>query len=92
MRTQRVEESSDIILKEHDKREHAHTDELVEDRAEQSHPQYLAYEEPDEDEGHDAYENVQRACLAHDAEDVVEHHGHEHDINDILYGEVEEQE
>ena len=79
-----VEELAYLFLEKHYYGKDTDRDELVEDTAEEAHLQYLAHEEPYDDKHHDAYEDIQRAGLAHQAENIVQQGGDEDYIDDVL--------
>ena len=88
MGTQIVEELTDILLEQHDQGDDTHTDQLVENRAKQSHLQHLRHEKPDDDEHHNTREHVQRARVAHQPIDVVEHQCYQQDVDDIFQSKL----
>ena len=49
MRAECQQEAPYLVLKQNDKRQHAHTDQLVEDGTEQFHLQHLRYHQPYQD-------------------------------------------
>ena len=84
MGAQTVQKLAYLFLEKHYYGKDTDRDELVEDTAEEAHLQYLAHEEPDDDKHHDAYEDIQRAGLAHQAENIVQQGGDEDYIDDVL--------
>ena len=84
-----VEEAADVVLKKDDEGDGAHRDKLVEDGAHEAHLEHLREEQPHDDEYHDAHEDVERAGLAHQTVDVIEHQGNEQNVDEVFYSEAD---
>lgn len=76
--------SSVFLLKEHDKTDYSHRNQLVHNASQESHFQYLADDKPDNDEHHNAREHVERTRFFHNAIEVVEHKCYQHYIDDVF--------
>ena len=57
--TERVEELSYLLLEQDDDGKHSDRDKLVENASEKAHLKHLADKQPDDNEHHDAYEDIQ---------------------------------
>ena len=85
-----VEELAYLLLEQNDERQHTHRHQFVEDAAQQTHLQHLAYEEPHHDEHHDADEDVQGARGTHESENIVQHQCDKYDVDDVFWRDIYE--
>ena len=74
-------------MNEHDERNDTHRHQLVKNGAQQAHLKHLRHKEPHNDENQDAHEDVERAALAHQPVNVVEHERHQQNIDEVFNSE-----
>ena len=76
MRAECQQEAPYLVLKQNDKRQHAHTDQLVEDGAEQFHLQHLRHHQPYQDKHQDTRKHIDRAGGFHQLIRIVQQESH----------------
>ena len=85
---ERVEKLAYLFLEKHDESYHTDAHQLVHNRPEETHLYNLANEKPYYHEDDDAYEDIERTALLHEAVNIIEHHRHKDDVHHILYSEI----
>ena len=85
MRTQREEKTSDFLLKQDNQRNDTYAHQLVEDVAQQLHLQNLRHHNPCHNEHQHTIEDVQRARRLHQSPCFIQQHGHQQNVDNILY-------
>lgn len=80
-----VEEMAYLFLEEYDDGNGSHAHQLVQYVAQQLHLQYFADDYPEAYEQQDTIEDVHRTRLLHQLVAVVQDHGYQYDVYDILY-------
>ena len=87
VRAQLHEESLDFVLKQNDEDEQAHAHELVHNRADEPHVEYLLHHNPHPHEGQYTGKDAYRARLLHHLVEGVEQQGYDEYVDNIFYAE-----
>ena len=89
VRAKRHEETTDLLLKEHNQGQHSHTDQLIKDGAEQLHLEHLRHHQPNQDEHQDTRKDIDRTRCLHQLVAVVQQESHRQDVYKVFYAKLE---